>query len=263
MPTSSLNRSYPSGCCEPARTYSFPTLSGSQLPIYPSYSCSTQSSASPSPRLRFSRRTVVEPCTLGSRHRTFATRAPPQRCGWLHVGGASPTKGTAVVVRTWEEHPHWPVVTIVASGDWRPSDVPPNVRYMKHRLSARALRRLQNASAVHLCPSQAEGYGHTIVEAMCCHAIVVTTDAPPMNELVDETRGVLVGTTQGERRCLVRDRPTSPSLLARGVERVLAMQPEECDRLRRTARTWYEENARGFPNRLHSALQSVLGGTVP
>jgi hypothetical protein len=36
-----------------------------------------------------------------------------------------------------------------------------------------------------------EGYGHANAEAMGCGAVVVLNDAPPMNELVTESRGLL------------------------------------------------------------------------
>ncbi len=48
-----------------------------------------------------------------------------------------------------------------------------------------------NRAGVHLCPSETEGFGHYISEALSTEGIVITTHAPPMNELVDEDFGFL------------------------------------------------------------------------
>src|SRR5690606_34092893 len=68
----------------------------------------------------------------------------------------------------------------------------PNIRHLLERVDDATLRTLQNSNAIHLCPSEAEGFGHCIAEAMSCGAVTLTTDAPPMNELITPERGVLV-----------------------------------------------------------------------
>jgi len=43
-----------------------------------------------------------------------------------------------------------------------------------------------NMCLVHIFPSQVEGFGHVINEARSCASVVITTNYPPMNELVDQ-----------------------------------------------------------------------------
>lgn len=54
------------------------------------------------------------------------------------------------------------------------------------------VRRLQNSHGIHVCVSEREGFGHYINEARAVGALVVTTNHPPMNELITEETGVLV-----------------------------------------------------------------------
>lgn len=49
-----------------------------------------------------------------------------------------------------------------------------------------------NRCLIHLCPSRYEGFGHSLNEAKSVGALVVTTKAPPMNELVRPEFGLLI-----------------------------------------------------------------------
>lgn len=58
-----------------------------------------------------------------------------------------------------------------------------------------AFSKLTAEAAFLMCPSLAEGYGHYINQARAAGAVIVTTDAPPMNELiVSNAMGVLIPT---------------------------------------------------------------------
>jgi glycosyltransferase involved in cell wall biosynthesis len=121
-------------------------------------------------------------------------------------------------------------------------------------LTDNQLRALQNASEVHVQPSQAEGYGHVIGEGMSCGAVVVTTDAPPMNELVGMDRGVLVRVDRSEpMRRGVRNF-VDPVDLERKLSAVFAMSPSERETLGRAARAWYEAQHQRFEEALCTLL---------
>lgn len=188
-------------------------------------------------------------------------RDGPIQC--LHVAGASALKGTEAVVDAWRRHPEWPDLTVVRRarryGGEEAPPLPslPNVRYEAGYLSNDQLRALQNASVVHVQPSQAEGYGHVIGEAMSCGSVVVTTDAPPMNELVTPDRGVLVRVDRAERmRRSVRNF-VDPIDLERKLNAVFAMGPEEYRELGRAARAWYEAQHQRFEETLRALLMEA------
>ena len=123
-------------------------------------------------------------------------------------------------------------------GGEEPPPLPPlpNVRYETDYVPDERLRQLQNECEVHVIPSQAEGYGHVIGEAMACGAVVVTTDAPPMNELVRPDRGMLIRVARSEpMRRSTRNFIDVGDLEAK-LNQVFAMSPERRAELGRNAR---------------------------
>ena len=178
----------------------------------------------------------------------------------FHLAGRSTFKGTAALLAAWRAHPHWPTLTLVQHPDNAPGDVPPNVELVATHLDDDALRKLQNACGLHLCPSLAEGWGHYIVEAMSCGALVVTTDAPPMNELVSVERGLLVRAGDGKPRHLGQTFEVDPDALARTIDEALAASPNEASARAAAARAWFEHNDGEARSRLVAALESALDG---
>ena len=188
-------------------------------------------------------------------------RRGPIRC--LHLSGQSAVKGSEAVVEAWSRHPEWPELTVVRRGrryggeDAPPLPPLPNVRYETDYVPDQQLRRLQNDCEVHVIPSQAEGYGHVIGEAMSCGAVVVTTDAPPMNELVTPDRGVLIRVARSEpMRRSMRNYIDVADLEAK-LNHVFAMSAERRAELSRNARAWYEAQDQRFETALRAFLAQM------
>jgi glycosyltransferase involved in cell wall biosynthesis len=110
----------------------------------------------------------------------------------LHVAGNSPNRGTKFLIDLWSRRPDYPELTIIYSGALHLESGSKNIRLINKYMSANEMCLLKNQSGIHLCPSQAEGWGHNIVEALACGSVVVTLDAPPMNEHISEDEGFLV-----------------------------------------------------------------------
>jgi len=182
---------------------------------------------------------------------------PPDYGRFLHLAGSSRLKGTETLIEVWARHPEWPELTVVRHGKDAPRDVPRNVRVVNRYLTDQELRELQNVCGVHLCPSLGEGWGHYIVEAMSCGAVTLTTDAPPMNELVGPDRGVLVRYRRSEPRKLGFNFYVDPDALEAAIQRLIEMPASEKERLGRAARAWYEENDREFRERLRRVVGEV------
>ncbi len=179
----------------------------------------------------------------------------------LHVAGTSHSKGTPELVEVWAAHPEWPLLTVVAhvrpghqASDWNR----PNVLHLDRRLDDAELRALQNRAGLILCPSVVEGYGHAIAEAMSCAAVVVTNDAPPMNELVTESRGVLAGVAGVEPMRLGYRARIDKAKLGGAIERALRLPPDQARSLGEAAREWFVRNDAEFPARLLAAVEDLL-----
>mgnify|MGYP005990259151 CR=1 FL=1 len=179
----------------------------------------------------------------------------PDYSKFLHLAGKSTLKGTETILEVWSKHPEWPILTLIQHAENAPSDLPANIRLISDYLSDDELQTMLNQHGVHLCPSRSEGWGHYVVEAMSCRAVVLTTDAPPMNELVDDTRGILVPFSDQEPRHLGTNFFVDPPHLEQAIEKLIAMPSEEKEQLAAAGRSWFEDNNRGFAERLNLQLK--------
>lgn len=176
---------------------------------------------------------------------------------FIHVGGSSMQKGSKTVNDVWLRNPSWPTL----SPFWNtPRGTPvngPNVRCETKFLDDAQLRCMQNMCGIHLCPSEAEGFGHYLAEAMSCKAVVVTTDAPPMNELVGHDRGVLVRYHRTAPQGAGTNFYVDPADLEDKINAILGMDPSRRRELGDNARDWYLENDLAFKTRLFEVMQSI------
>lgn len=177
---------------------------------------------------------------------------------WLrffHMAGGNTLKGTEALIDLWARHPEWPELALRQKPEQAPESLPANVTLYADYLADDELRALQNACGIHLCPSQSEGWGHHIVEAMSTGAVTLTTDAPPMNELVTTDCGVLVAANGSEPRHLGRRFFVDPTALEQAVKGLIDMPAEDKAQLGDAARARYREIGRAFDERLASLFR--------
>jgi hypothetical protein len=182
--------------------------------------------------------------------------------GALHIAGRSWQKGTAALVAAWERHPEWPSLTVLhrpqEHGGTPLRTRASNITYVSDYLSEEEVHRLQNEFTIHLCPSEVEGFGHTINEGLSVGALVLTTDGPPMNELVQEGRGVLVPWDRQEPMLYGTRYLVAPAAVEAAVGRMLTMSSDERVDMSRRARAWFEQSREEFADRLLAITQDHL-----
>ncbi|GAB2583409.1 glycosyltransferase [Dyella jejuensis] len=183
-----------------------------------------------------------------------------KRHAFFHGPGRSGNKGTRALLDVWKKHPEWPMLTVA----WRRKHIelgalPANITVLRDHLSDADYRRLQNEHRFHVCPSQTEGYGHYLVEAMSCRAVVITLDAEPMRELVNAGHGLLVPAQVIGKQDLATLYGFAETAMEQAIQRCLDMDAAHAERLGDAARAWYESNHAAFPGRLQEALHALCG----
>lgn len=184
---------------------------------------------------------------------------------FLHLAGMSSLKGTRHVLELWRRHPEWPKLTVV----WAPVDIygkdrrlpaeaAPNIELVQEHLPEARVRELQNRCGVHLCPSETEGFGHYIMEALSTGALVLTTDAPPMNELVDPSFAWRVAATSGRKQFMNTCYQVDLGAFEAAVEGVLALDPDAARERSGRARDAYLSAQSDFHERLDALLARML-----
>lgn len=180
---------------------------------------------------------------------------------WLrffHLAGGNTLKGTDDLLRLWAAHPEWPELVLRQKPGDAPESLPENVTLHARYLGDAELRSLQNACGIHLCPSQSEGWGHHILEAMSTGAVTLTTDAPPMNEIVTPNSGVLVPTTHWQPRHLGRRYFVDTAALERTIEELIAMPPDAKARLGEAAKERFRLIDDAFRKRLTELFKGQI-----
>lgn len=175
---------------------------------------------------------------------------------FFHLAGGSTLKGTEDLVALWAKHPEWPELVLVQKAENAPRVTPANVRLISGYMDDSELRRLQNACGVHLCPSRSEGWGHYIVEGLSVGAVVVATDAPPMNEHIAGGAGIAVAWSRSEPRHLGINHYVDSAALESAVERIIALPDADKAAMGTRARQRFLDIDAAFRARISTLFQT-------
>ncbi|KAF4129885.1 putative glycosyl transferases group 1 domain-containing protein [Phytophthora infestans] len=125
---------------------------------------------------------------------------------FLHTPGTSIWKGTRAVLECWTSTAGLPPLDVYINESAYNYMMPPPFEARLNRsrspvnvhlgmVERSKFTKMTAEAAFFMCPSRNEGYGHYINQARASGAVVVTTDAAPMNELISSREmGVVVQT---------------------------------------------------------------------
>lgn len=198
-------------------------------------------------------KTVFTSFTSEDRSNTYN---PVNERVYLHTAGQSRTKGTDTVFRAWKRNYPEMIFTKLMEAKQYENHLP-NIYTFFDRIPLDIMIELQNKCTFHLCTSEYEGFGHYIWEAKSARGIVITTDAPPMSEMVREgVDGFLVKTIRSKRMNYGRLAMVDLEDLRSVIEKTMTLTNHEIKAMRRASRESWEENDKFFKEQLFK----VLGG---
>lgn len=168
----------------------------------------------------------------------------------VHLAGASSAKGTDEVIAAMRQLPDHHL-TLVSKKAW--PGLPANItRHMD--MDPQPFRELQNRAMVHLCPSSYEGFGHYINEARSVGAVIITTNADPMSELVHVSYGAAAAVKSVSNQNLAQHKHVYPSSLAAVIAAVMKCSSETLASLGAKARHAYLADRATFEDNIAKAI---------
>jgi glycosyltransferase involved in cell wall biosynthesis len=176
---------------------------------------------------------------------------------YLHTAGQSRTKGTDTVFRAWKkEYPEMIFTKLMEAAQYETHL--PNIYTYFDRIPLEVMIELQNKCTFHLCPSEYEGFGHYIWEAKSARGIVITTDKPPMNEMVrDGVDGFLVESKVGKRMNFGRLAFIDLEALRTVIEKTMLLTNLQIKEMRKASRQSWELNDKFFKSELIKVLEGL------
>lgn len=171
---------------------------------------------------------------------------------YLHLAGGSSFKGSNAILQAWNFHPLMPYLTMVIHYNF-PLVLQENLKWVTRKIPTHELQQLQNSCGVHLCLSETEGFGHYLMEAMSTSAVVITTDAPPMNEFITDKRCLVPYLNTKPCRLAIRYF-ADPDQLRIVVQNLMNLSPEELKQIGEKNRSNYLQKTKEFGENLKRLL---------
>ncbi len=181
----------------------------------------------------------------------------PKQRKILHIAGKSIAKGTEEVIQAWRSGCTVPL-TIMSYDLFLPDSGQghPNIALVG-RVDNTTLQVLFNIHQFCLLPSWAEGWGHTLNEAMGCKSVVLTTDAPPMNEFAGIDTRMLLPVYHKIERFETWFYHVNPHAMRRVVEFAMTMPEDELDAIGEQARAAFLVDRESFRQTLKEIIPNA------
>ena len=113
-------------------------------------------------------------------------------------------------------------------------------------------------TGIHLCTSETEGFGHYINEGRAMAALVMILDAPPMNELIDGSTGILVPVARQEQLNFGTRSQADEAEIEAAIDRILSLDPVQRQAMGRNARQSFLEGQGRFGDAVTGLLEQLF-----
>jgi glycosyltransferase involved in cell wall biosynthesis len=183
---------------------------------------------------------------------------------FFHPAGKSGWKQTSKVLDAWRKNSDFPKLILTCVDANKEADCAhthlvgentvenlkkyDNIKIYTEYLPNETIETLHRKAGVVVAPSEVEGFGHYINEAKGQGAIVVTTDYPPMNELIRNDFGYLLKSTEHTKKGYlgISTRAINYEDLATVVRNILALEQAEKKKLSIKSMQSFQETTEEF-----------------
>ena len=177
-----------------------------------------------------------------------------RKAAFLHLAGKSTTKGTGAVIEAWERfNIPYPLTVVSARTGAR---VAGKVRYLPWMPREDAIKTI-NEHRFFLMPSEYEGFGQSLYEAVGCGSLILTTNAAPMNEipaLIPECQ--ISVSSQGQMKAANISRVSTDGVV-KAVHAAAALSQDEISKHSDAARNGFLASRELFRKRLYMILEGI------
>lgn len=194
----------------------------------------------------------------------------------IHPAGKSPHKQTDKVLNVWRQNPSFPKIIVTCvdvnanwdcfhthiKGDNSLANLSkyPNIEIHTKYLPHDEIEKLNIEAGLVVAPSEVEGFGHYLNEARGFASIIVTTDYPPMNELIRPSFGILVPSHTIHDRGILNAHTQSikQSDLEAAVKEYLDLPISKKEEMSRMTLEAFEKDTQDFYKRMRMLLQGNI-----
>lgn len=179
-----------------------------------------------------------------------------QRDYFFSRTGMSEFRGADTLINVWARHPEWPPLKLVIDASRRPLVKPGNVEFLDTFPCTEDFVKFASSSLFHIYATEAEGFGHSILEAMGYGAVVLVTDAPPMNEIANETCALMVAAQYSGQHSIAPRFAVVPSALECAVEQAMKLDEASIAKFGDAAQQRMQDFKQEFYANLNKAIKS-------
>ena len=184
---------------------------------------------------------------IGFEASDFYQSTAEKELSFLHLAGNSGTKNTEAVIEAWRQFrlPYKIDIVILNPAFRTLCFGVPGITYHQ-RIAESHVHHAINSHLFHLIPAQYEGYGQALHEALGCGGIVITTNAPPMNEFAGIPRELMIPSSGTFEKSLAICHSVTPEGVAEAVMRAAALSKDQTRFMSAAARQAFLDDREAF-----------------
>jgi hypothetical protein len=176
---------------------------------------------------------------------------------FIHVAGRSSYKNSVPIFNCFAANKDLKMLHLLKYENSNAYFSKENIKLYSERVEETEMIGLMNESILHLCPSEYEGFGHYLNEAKSTGAVVITTNAAPMNEFINADNGVLINSIHGQLHNMGQLKKINPMDLCEKIKATQKKPLSELIEMGKKSRQSYLENDKFFRDKFKEVISTL------